>query len=72
MWSFLCSPLVGLTRPDVMTRISRSFAAGVGKVPVRTLRMYINWVRRLAVIEFADELVLEALVVPTTHIGASL
>ena len=57
---FCAGPSAVLTRSDVMARIFQAFAGVADNGPVRTLQMYKTWVRRLAVDEFADELVVVA------------
>ena len=57
---FCAGPSAVRTRSDVMARIFQAFAGVVDTGPMRTLQMYKTWVRRLAVDEFADELVVVA------------
>ena len=59
--SYFCSGAdAAMTRPDLMDRVYPAFAGLDVRGPARTYDLYKRWVRKLAVAEFADELVVMA------------
>ena len=60
---FCADPAGILRRPDMMGRIYQAFAGLQEDGPDRTIRMYKQWVDRLATNEFADELILVAVAI---------
>jgi hypothetical protein len=60
---FCADPAGILRRPDMMARIYQAFAGLQEDGPDRTIRMYKQWVDRLATDEFADELILVAVAI---------